>query len=183
MISLWAVVGLTGCVSPPATPGGHATEPNPFCKAAQSGDRRSVARLMEAVVGLDRTVDRKEAERFACDAHVFSRQLAREYKAVRPPVLHNLLVNCGLKQRGLCYEWADDLHTLLESGSYRTLELHRVVTRRGTLREHNAVGVSPRGRSFREGILLDPWRGSGRLVWSHIKLDHRRWDLFDAPAP
>lgn len=108
-------------------------------------------------------------------AYLTSRQLARDYRVVGPPLFHNFLVNIGVRQRGLCFQWARDLFAKLQQIPLRTLELRWGAARAGTWREHNCVVVTAKGQPFETGIVLDAWRHSGRLFWSPVKTDHYPW--------
>ncbi|MCB1127296.1 MAG: hypothetical protein KDM81_12415, partial [Verrucomicrobiae bacterium] len=136
----------TGCVSVPDAP----REPD-------------VQALRLALISLGPAVSGTEADRVARCAYQHSRELAREYRVVRPPFLHNSLINLGLKERGLCYQWAEDLLNRLRKLATESLELRWGKARAGTWREHNSVVVTAVGAPFETGIVLDPWRRSGRL--------------------
>lgn len=131
--------------------------------------------LEEHLAALGYTVRRDEARLVATNAYEQARQLAGDYRVVRPAILHNFLVNSGLKKRGLCYHWAEDLLAQLESFRLSTLEVRWGIARAGTVREHNALVVTARGQAFEDGIVLDGWRRSGRLVWLPVKADHYPW--------
>src|SRR5512141_1750267 len=66
-------------------------------------------RLAERLRSLSPAVAPGEAALAADTAHFYSLELAKEYRVVRPAIFHNVLVNLGMRQRGLCYQWADDL--------------------------------------------------------------------------
>jgi hypothetical protein len=102
-------------------------------------------------------------------------ELAREYRVVHPAIFHNVLVNIGVRKRGLCFQWADDLSAKLESLHLRTLRLRRGVARLDTRREHSSVVLTAPGQAFDRGIVLDAWRHSGRLFWSGVKEDKYPW--------
>ena len=157
-LGLAALAGLTGCAHNPPV--------------AQSSEVRS---LKVALTTLGHTVRREEAECVAGCAYDYPRVLAAKYRVVRPALLHNFLVNSGFKQRGLCYEWAEDLLAQLQACRLESLELHWGIARADTVREHNSVVVTARGQPFDEGIVLDPWRRSGRLVWSPVAVDKYPW--------
>jgi hypothetical protein len=36
--------------------------------------------------------------------------------------------------------------------------------------------VTAKGKDFFEGIVLDPWRDSGRLYWISVKEDKYHWE-------
>ena len=145
--------------------------------AAAEGARDSepVAALHERLLGLSPAVRRDEAKRVALVAHDASRRLGREYRVAGPAHFHNFLVNAGLKQRGLCHHWARDLGGHLAALKLRTLVLRWGIARGGTLREHNAVVVTARGQPFERGIVLDPWRHSGRLFFGPVASDRYPW--------
>ena len=88
-----------------------------------------------------------------------------------------MLVNAGLRPRGLCYHWANDLGERLATVPIQTLEIHYVVARRATPREHNAIVITRRGAPFTEGLVLDAWRRSGELTWVPVTSDHYPWLL------
>ena len=58
----------------------------------------------------------------------------------------------------------------------QTLELHWAESGPNTGAEHNVIVVTAKGQPFGEGILLDLWRYSGTLVWTHVGMDpDYRW--------
>jgi hypothetical protein len=141
------------------------------------------AELTPPLLRLAATVDAEEADALATTACDYSWQLAQTYRVVRPARFHNLLVNCGLRERGLCYHWADDLGARLDALKLRTLELHRVVAHPGRLlREHNALVVTAVGQPFEQGVVLDAWRDSGRLFWCAVQADKYPWTDRDTEA-
>ena len=94
------------------------------------------------------------------------------WRPVGPPLLNNLLVNMGYRDRGLCYQWTNDLLEPLEERVWRHFEVHWGTSRWGDkAREHNAVVITARGRPFGEGLVLDAWRRGGRLIWVAVAAD------------
>lgn len=143
--------------------------------ASASRASREPWELADLLCGLSATVDRLEAEKAAGTAVARSLELSREYRVVRPAILHNVLVNVGLRQRGLCYHWADDLAASLHPLGLRTLEIHRGGARMNTRREHNCVVLTPIGDPFEQGIVLDAWRYGGSLYWGPVRSDKYPW--------
>jgi hypothetical protein len=92
-----------------------------------------------------------------------------------PPSFQNFLVNLGIRKRGLCFQWAEDLLAQLDALKVTTLELHWAEAYAGNWREHNCVVVTAKGQPFRDGILLDCWRHSGHLFWSAVATDNYPW--------
>ena len=140
--------------------------------------REKVKQLEQVLVALSATVDKTEAMMVAETAVRESAVLAEEYQLVRPAVAHNLLVVLGLKDRGLCYHWTEDLMKRLQTLDLKSLQLHWGVAYRGSeLREHNCVVVTAKGQSFFKGIVLDPWRNSGNLFWARVTKDSYPWKV------
>ena len=163
--SLACLLVLTSCATPgersAMAGGGQGVQP------AQS--------LAAEVAALSPSVRRREAQRVAECAYATSGRLAREYRVVGSALVQNFLVNAGLRERGLCYQWTEDLMRQLQELKLETLELHWAVARAGTLREHNSVVVTAKGQPFAQGIVLDPWRLGGRLYSGRVAADHYPW--------
>ena len=101
--------------------------------------------------------------------------LARQYRVQSPPLWHNFLINIGLRERGLCCHWTQDL--LLEIEALRLRKYHAVwgVSRHGTWREHSSVVITAVGKGFETGLVLDPWRNAGDLYWINVREDSYAW--------
>ena len=84
-----------------------------------------------------------------------------------------MLINTGLKERGLCFEYADDLSAKLESLHLRTLAVRRGVASSNTWLENNCLVLTAPGQPFDQGIVLDAWRYEGRLYWGGVKEDKK----------
>ena len=140
--------------------------------------REKVKQLEQVLVALSETVDKTEAMMVAETALRESAVLAEEYQLVRPAVAHNLLIALGLKDRGLCYHWTEDLMKRLQALDLKSLQLYWGVAHRGSeLREHNCVVVSAKEQDFSKGIVLDPWRNSGNLFWARVTQDDYPWKI------
>jgi hypothetical protein len=108
-----------------------------------------------------------------------SHSLATEYRLAHPPILHNLLVNARLKERGLCWHWTEDLLDRLGELPLPSYQLHWGIAHRGKLfREHNSVIVTARGHELATGIVLDAWRESGELYWAPVSEDSYPWEPY-----
>jgi len=135
-----------------------------------------VKQLEQELSALSQTTDRAEARRVAETALRESAVLAEEYQLIQPAVAHNLMVALGIKNRGLCYHWTEDLMKRLQALELKSFQLHWGVAYRGSeLREHNCVVITARAQDFFQGIVLDPWRNSGRLYWARITKDGYPW--------
>ncbi len=118
-------------------------------------------------------IDAAEARRLSREAILYSRKLATKYKVSTPPLVHNFLVNVGMKERGLCYQWSDDLYAHLHSFHFQSIQLKPVGANiKKYWSEHNALVVLPRNDdTMHYGVLLDPWRDSGTLYFVPILKD------------
>lgn len=153
---------------------------NPGTPAERQGQ---VRRLSHDLRQLSPTVSAREADRMAFTAIEESAKMCEDFKPLCLPWMNNMLVNNGLRKRGLCYEWRDDLFPHLFRLKSKTLELHLTSARRGTPREHNGIVVTAKGQPFEQGLILDPWRSGGRLWWGRFDQDKRHpwkplpWEL------
>jgi len=135
--------------------------------------REKAARLSHDLQQLARSVSRAEADQVASTAMEESAKMSLDFKPLSLPWLNNGLVNSGLRKRGLCYQWRDDLFPHLHRLNLKTLDLHLTSSRRATLLEHNGIVVTAKGQRFEDGIVLDPWRKGGRLWWGTLQQDKR----------
>ncbi|HSA60082.1 MAG TPA: hypothetical protein VLJ37_10405 [bacterium] len=115
----------------------------------------------------------QEAEAIARMAVPAFAELRREYEMVRPALLHNLLVNIGIRDQGLCWQWARDLMDRLKSLNLETFDVLWATAREGTMREHNTVVVVSKGRDLREGLFLDGWKKAGKPFWMLVREDKK----------
>lgn len=132
-----------------------------------------VAALERGILALGPDVDPGEARRAAQIAFAYSHQLAVEYEISDPPLIHNTKVNMGLRPRGLCWHWAEDMENRLDAEYFETLEMHRAIANSDNRFriDHSTAIISARGDRHDEGIILDPWRNAGVLFWSPLPED------------
>jgi len=132
--------------------------------------------LRTRIAALSPTVSPDEARQVAYTAFMTGRELHREWRVAWLPGIQNFLVNTGRRKGGLCFQWATELLVRLNALKLQTLELHWAESGPNTGAEHNVIVVTARGQAFGEGILLDLWRYSGTLVWTHVGTDpDYRW--------
>ena len=129
--------------------------------------------LAQAIRALGPGVDPEEAERAARVAVTYPLQLRAEYGVTDPPLIHNTKVNMGLRPRGLCWHWAEDLERRLKQEDFRTLDLHRAIANADRVMriDHSSVVVTAKGGAMEEGIVLDGWRHGGHLFWTRVPED------------
>lgn len=127
-----------------------------------------VAELSTAIQALGPGVDPEEADRAARIAYEYTAQLAQEYQITDSALVHNSKVNLGLKPRGLCYHWANDIMARLEQENFTTLQMHGAIANANNpfRLEHSTAVISRRGDTHFEGIVLDSWRNAGVLHWA-----------------
>jgi len=142
--------------------------------AALSGEDMQRARL-ETDLSLLLGYQDQETLQLAQTIVATTDELARTYQVQPPALWHNFLVNVGLRDRGLCCHWTQDL--LREINALRLAKYHAAwgVSRYGTWREHNSVVITAAGQAFESGIVLDPWRHAGELFWAPVATDTYRW--------
>jgi len=135
-----------------------------------SAEKRKLYRQLIQTV---RDIKPSEAKILSREAISYSKQLAARYEVTAPPLVHNFLVNVGIKKRGLCYQWSDDLYGHLRSFHFKSIQLKPLGANVGRYwSEHNALAVLPRGDSdLSHGLLLDAWRRAGTLYYTPITKD------------
>ena len=156
LVSILSVLILAGCATP-----------------REPADRRDIAELAASIRALGSEVEPEEAERAARIAYEYTHQLAIEYQITDPPLIHNSKVNMGLRPRGLCWHWAEDMEARLLQEDFRTLDMHRAIANADNpfRIDHSTAIVSRRGDTMEDGIVLDPWRKGGVLFWSPLRAD------------
>jgi hypothetical protein len=141
--------------------------------------------LTAGLVKLSPGVSPDEARRVAFTAYTTGRQLAQEWRMVKPATMQSFLIHIGARKAGHCFQYANELLLRLDALKLRTLELHWAECNPREFDEHNVIVVTARGQPFEQGIVLDNWRHSGRLVWGPVKGDppfrwqENQWELND----
>ncbi len=135
--------------------------------------------LYSLLIKYNPQVSRSEAMQLSKTAISYSRALAIKYKANTTPLIHNALVNAGLRDRGLCFQWSDDLQSKLNQYGFTTMTIHAIGANINRYNEHNALVVLPIGsQDLKRGVLLDPWRKSGELLFMPITKDTKYQWIF-----
>ena len=138
---------------------------------ATASDERSIKELTKALVALAADVDPAEAQSLSVTAHTTARRLKREYRVVLNPEFTVFLYNIGMRKRGWCGHWAQDIGAELKELKLKTLVLHWGEAYPNTTSENNALVVTAQNQRFEDGIILDGWRRAGRLFWCQVKKD------------
>ena len=154
----------------------NANEPERMILPAVANNDLPAARaLMARIVALSPRVRADEAARVTASVYNAAGQLRRDYQVVWPPLFNNLLINSGIRKRGLCFQWAEDLLAMLDALKLTSLELRWGEGYAGTWQESNCVVVTAKGQPFNTGIILDCWRHSGHLYWTAVASDKVPW--------
>jgi len=165
MAAVCAAAWLTGCSAP------RAAAP---LEAGRIDSK--IVSLQGRLKGLGPATDPDEARRVAHAAVTDSYRLAEDYRLAGSARWHNLLIQVGLRERGLCFHWTEDLMKRLQDLNLRTYRLHWGVAHRGSdLYEHNSVVITASNQAFEDGLVLDPWRNSGDLYWATVREDGYPW--------
>lgn len=142
------------------------------CASRATFDGRDVTQLAQAIQELGPDVDKKEAHRAASIAYTYSLQLAQEYRITDAPIIHNAKVKNGLRDRGLCNHFVEDILKRMDQESFQTLRFQWAASLPKPFQiPHYTAVVSQRQDSVYEGIVLDPWRNGGVLYWSPTGAD------------
>ena len=148
---------LVGCVATPPLP-----------------SETRIAQLSKLLQSLDKSIPQDEVIHLSQDIFHETQKLTKEFKLTSPPLFHNSLVNIGIREKGLCYHWSDALYVYLSEKKYSHFEFHLVGANIGEyFLEHNALVVVVKNGSIRNGILVDPWRNSGKLYFSRVVEDKK----------
>ena len=127
--------------------------------------------LADQLAALSPGVDRTEPKLLADCAYATVNQLRRQYRMFGTPIFNNFLIYHGLRKRGYCYQWSEDLLIALDPLKLKSLELHWGEANPGNWRENNCLVVTAKGRPFRSGIMLDCWRHFGHLYFHPVVSD------------
>lgn len=129
--------------------------------------------LYEQLIGIG--VSSFEAQKLESLASKYTQTLHELYGASSFPLWNNLLINTGIKQKGLCYDYAFSLYAKLKQASFSSLDLYLIQSDKGKYFEHNAVAVCTDHVAFDECIVLDAWRDQKRLTFVQVKSDTYKW--------
>lgn len=177
------MMALAACA---AAPPPAVTAPNGLAEAAATEtetETAKIAAVRAALLGLDASIDPEEAVRAARIAVRAPLGFAQAWNVVDAPLVHNFKVVNGLRDKGVCQDFADALHGALKAERFRTLVIHRALANADNIKlEHATVVLTARGQRMDEGLILDPWRiGQGRLWFGRVTEDPRYdWETIEA---
>jgi hypothetical protein len=131
-------------------------------------DSAAAERLASQLAALSPRVNREEARLLAACAYATASKLRRKYRMFGTPIFNNFLVHWGIRKRGYCFQWAEDLLVTLDALKLTSLELHWGEANSGNWRENNCIVVTAKGQPFNRGIILDCWRQLGHLRYGPV---------------
>jgi len=169
--SLHRIAGVIAIFALCATGFANASQqPQKFSSSFQvpRNDLANAEALSNQLAALSPRVDRNEATRLADCAYAIVSQLRRQYRMFGTPIFNNFLIYHGLRKRGYCYQWSEDLLIALDVLRLRSLELRWGESNPGNWRENNCLVVTAKGQPFRSGIMLDCWRHLGHLYFGPV---------------
>ncbi|MBN1531229.1 MAG: hypothetical protein JXA20_01070 [Spirochaetes bacterium] len=175
VLALLALAAAMGCVSvryPHASTVQAEGDPWGDCSGHY---REEIEDLTKTLLSMGGSADEREAGIIARVAVCHSMELANRYELTWPPLLHNMMVNAGMRQRGLCFHFTNDLIMRLHSLRMRCFEFYRAVAYKKQRGEHNCVVVTTVGGGFDDGLVLDAWRKSGKVYAVPVRDDSYPW--------
>jgi hypothetical protein len=152
-----------------------ADEQQPALFQVSKADGANAAKLADQLASLSPRVNRDEAKLLADCAFVTVSKLRREYRMFGTPIFNNFLIYHGLRKRGYCYQWSEDLLLALDKLNLKSVELRWGEHDPNTWRENNCIVVTAKGQPFNRGIMLECWRHLGHLYFGPIASD---WELY-----
>lgn len=176
------MMALAGCAGQEA-PRMQLTETGADAAAGETENTRKIAAVREALLALGPTVDPGEAAQAARVAVQAPLDRARDWRVVDPPLVHNFKVVNGLREKGVCQDFADAMDAALRAEGFRTLQIHRALANADNLLlEHATVILTARGQPMQDGVILDPWRiGQGQLWFGRVDEDPKyEWETLEA---
>ena len=147
----------------------------PFSFQVQKGDAAKAEKLADELASLSPRVNRDEAKLLADCAFATVTKLRREYRMFGTPIFNNFLIYHGLRKRGYCYQWSEDLLIALDKLNLKSLEVHWGEYDPNTWRENNCIVVTAKGQPFKQGIMLECWRHLGHLYFGLVASD---WETY-----
>ena len=145
---------------------------NPQLRVMKPEVEKNIRELAGSILALSPQISREEAVEVAHDAYVYPMYLAEKWDITWPPMYHNTLRNAGVRKWGLCTDWASAMIDHMRKKHLKSMDIYWAVAYRGDpWREHSTLLITAKGQPFDTGIILDPWRDSGKLYWNHHRND------------
>jgi hypothetical protein len=145
--------------------------------------KASVAALATQLRGLSPSISAQDAELLATEAHAYPLHLANVWQISSPPLVNNLLRNSGKVEYGLCIDWTYAMRQRMRGLGLVSFDWYWGIANEGSdLFEHSTLVAVAKGQPFEKGVILDPWRNSGKLFWARIGSDAKYdWKPYTEP--
>jgi hypothetical protein len=145
--------------------------------------RASVSALATQLRKLSPKVSELDATTLAREAHVYPMHLANVWQITSPPLINNLLRNQGKVEYGLCIDWTYAMRQRMRGLGLDSFDWFWGIANEGSeLFEHSTLVAVAKGDRFDQGVVLDPWRNSGKLFWARIGADPKyEWKPYTEP--
>jgi len=166
------VLAIFGAWASPAL-GDQQQQPVSF--QVQKSDVAKAEKLADELASLSPRVNREEAKLLADCAFATVTKLRRDYRMFGTPIFNNFLIYHGLRKRGYCYQWSEDLLVALDALGFKSLEVRWGEHDPNTWRENNCIVVTAKGQPFKRGIMLECWRHLGHLYFGPVASD---WEVY-----
>lgn len=142
------------------------------CSTAPETSQNRAESLVSLLQTLNKDIPYAEALSLSREIFQQTDQLRVQFDPISEPHVNNFLVNIGLKEKGLCYEWSDPLYIYFRRKPYKYFSFHLLVANRGKyFQEHNVLVVTSKKDEISEGVIIDPWRKPGKVYFSKVKDD------------
>ena len=133
-----------------------------------------VEELSKLLRSLNNSIPPTKAELLSREIFKETAKLTKKFKPVSEPHFNNFLINVGVKDKGLCYQWSDALYIHFSGKNYHDFEFHLLVANKGEyFYEHNVLVVVAKGEKVMDGVIIDPWREPGKLYFSKVNEDKK----------
>ena len=144
------------------------------CTSTPEVPQNRVTELAQLLQTLDNNIPFESAQSLSVEIFQQTDQLRAEFDPVSEPHVNNFLVNIGVKEKGLCYEWSDPLYLYFKRKSYRYFSFHLLVANKGKyFQEHNVLAISSKKGKVEESVIIDPWREPGQVYYLKVKDDKK----------
>lgn len=125
---------------------------------------------------------REEAKWLSDTAFRAGAAIARLNGSYFPGWLGNGLVNMGVQDRGLCWQYQHDMYREMRRRKLQYFRLGTCVRDNAKATEHSCIYIASKNGHWPAAWVLDPWMWNGRMktdpAW---ELNRKRWK--ESPAP
>ena len=96
------------------------------CSVTPEPVSRKKVSILASLLRLKNDIPSHERLYLARTIYFKTKELTKEFALTSPPLWHNILVNVGIKEKGLCYHWSDALYKTLQKKSYPHYDFYLV---------------------------------------------------------